>query len=63
MRKKAVNETAVRTTWPANVLLKTSFVAIKKLRVWNRQKVSELRPRKKSRIFADIFKKRTDIQC
>jgi len=26
-------------------------VAIKKLRVWNRQKVSELRPRKKKRIF------------
>jgi hypothetical protein len=28
-------------------------MAIKKLRVWNRGKASELRPRNKSRIFAE----------
>jgi hypothetical protein len=45
-------------------------VAIKKLLVWNRQKVSELGPRKKSRIFAEkmrgayfTFPKSTDIRC
>jgi hypothetical protein len=46
-------------------------VALKKLHVWNRREISELRPRRKSRIFAEkisdayftSFSESTDIQC
>jgi hypothetical protein len=61
------NETAVKnSTSPGKFLLETSFAAITKLPVRNRQEVSDLRLGKKSRIFAEkigdaYFKQKVQI--